>query len=120
MGTFEVAIRVGHMVEGDLEEVSTMVDTGATDTVLPASLLQRLLVQPDSTVESLLANGDTITSDAGQARIAYNGFTRVCPVIFGGEGVYLLGATTLEILRLAVGPVNQELLPAPPRRARPF
>ena len=34
MGTFEVAIRVGHMVEGDLEEVSTMVDTGATDTVL--------------------------------------------------------------------------------------
>jgi hypothetical protein len=41
-------------------------------------------------------------------------------VLFGEEDIYLLGATTLEILKLMVDPVNQELVPAPPMRGRPF
>ena len=34
-----------------------------------------------------------------------------CPVIFGREGRYLLGAATLENFDLAVDPVNQKLTP---------
>ena len=120
MGTFEVPIQVGHMHYGDMVEVSALVDTGATDAVLPASLLEQLRVQPDNKVLSVLGNGEIEEMDAGQARIAYHGFERVCPVIFGSDGVYLLGATTLEIFRLVVDPVNQVLSPAPPRRARPL
>ena len=120
MGTFDVNIRVGPARGGEMAEVSAMVDTGASDTVLPASLLEGLQVRPVSKVGYTLANGQVEEYDVGEARIAYNGSERVCPVVFGEEGVYLLGATALQILMLVADPVNEELAPAPPRRARPF
>ena len=120
MGTFEVTIGVGHMIYGDMVDVSALVDTGATDMVLPASLLEQLQVRPHAKVQSVMGNGDIEELDAGQARIAYYGLEWICPVIFGTEGIHLLGATTLEIFKLAVDPVNQVLAPTPPRRARPF
>ena len=49
MSTFEVSVRVGHMMYGDMVAVTALVDTGATDTVLPASLLRQLGVEPDMT-----------------------------------------------------------------------
>ena len=44
---------------------------------------------------------------------------RRCPVIFGVEDEYLLGATTLEIFNLAADPVNETLVNVV-RRARPI
>ena len=41
----------------------------------------------------------------------FGGEVMPCPVIFGREGRYLLGATTLENFDLAVDPVNQRLTP---------
>ncbi len=120
MGTFEVTIGVGHMTYGDMVEVSALVDTGATDTVLPASLLEQLQVRPHAKVSAVIGNGEIEELDAGQAKIAYNGIDWICPIVFGSEGIHLLGATTLEIFKLVVDPVNQVLTPAPPRRARPF
>ena len=121
MSTFEVSVRVGHMLYGDMVAVTALVDTGATDTVLPASLLRQLGVEPDMQVQVAYANGEVRDTEAGQARIAYNGIERVCPIVFGEEeDIFLLGATTLEILKLMVDPVNQELVPAPPIRGRPF
>ena len=61
---------------------------------------------------SVPSDGETRETDSGQARIAYNGVERVCPVLFGEEDIYLLGATTLEILKLMVDPMNQELVSA--------
>ena len=37
---------------------------------------------------------------------------RPCPVIFGPDGNYLLGASTLEAFNLVVDPVGEQLLPA--------
>ena len=34
MSTFDVAVRVGHMLYGDMVGITALVDTGATDTVL--------------------------------------------------------------------------------------
>ncbi len=120
MNTFEVAVRVGHMLYGDMVGITALVDTGATDTVLPTSFLHELGVQPDMKVQVAYADGEIRETDSGQTRIAYNGVERVCPVLFGEEDIYLLGATTLEILKLMVDPVNQELVPAPPMRGRSF
>ena len=120
MGTFEVAVRVGHMLYGDMVDVTALVDTGATHTVLPASFLSELRVEPDMRLRTAYANGDVEEADSGQARIAYDNVERVCPVIFGAAGVYSVGATTLENLNLMVDPVNQALVPAPPIRGRPF
>ena len=108
------------MAYGNMVDVSALVDTGATDTVLPASLLDQLQVPPHAKVSSVLGNGEIEELDAGQARISYDGVEWVCPIGFGADGVHLLGATTLEIFKLVVDPVNQDLTPAPPRRARPF
>ena len=119
MSTFEVAIRVRHMGNGDMINVTTLVDTGATHTVLPSSFLRELQVEPDMRLKILYANGEVEEVDSGEARIAYNGVERGCTVIFGAEGIYSLGATTLENMNLMVDPVNQELVPAPPIRGRP-
>ena len=97
-----------------------MVDTGATHAVLPTSFLHEPRVQPDMKVQVAYADGEIRETDTGQARIAYNRVERVCAALFGEEDIYLLGATTLEILKLMVDPMNQELVPATPIRGRPF
>jgi predicted aspartyl protease len=58
MNTFEVAVRVGHMLYGDMVGITALVDTGATDTVLPTSFLHELGVQPDMKVQVAYANGE--------------------------------------------------------------
>ena len=45
------------------------------------------------------------------ARFGIDGREWPCPVIFGPDDEYLLGATTLEIFNLMVDPVGQRLLP---------
>ena len=80
------------MLCGDMVGVTALVDAGATHTVLPTSFLRELGVQPDMKVQVAYADGETRETDSGQARIAYNGVERVCPVLFGEEDIYLLGA----------------------------
>ena len=56
------------------------------------------------------------------SRIGIDGIDGIewhCPVIFGPEDQYLLGATTLEIFNLMVDPVAGELIPRV-LRARPL
>ena len=115
MGTFEVVIGVGNLNNGDLVTLEATVDTGATHTTLPPSLLEQLDVEPlrEEIVE--LADGSTQVWSTGQARLSYDGQQWVCPVNFGYEEVYLLGATTLEIFDLMVDPVDQRLVRRPPR-----
>ena len=51
-------------------------------------------------------------SEIGEARIGYNGRAYVCPVVFGPEDKYVLGAIALESFRLVVDPLRKELVPA--------
>ena len=46
------------------------------------------------------------------ARFSIGDYQRSCPVIFGPEGNYLLGASTLEVFNLVVDPAGEQLLPA--------
>ncbi len=135
MGTFSVTIGVGHPAGGDLTEVSAMVDTGATYTTLPGSLLENLHVQPIAhrsfTTKVSVGRGQGVKGASpppavtergggvGQVRIVYGGESWICPVAFGPEGIYLLGATTLEIFDLVVDPAHRILIQAE-HIARPF
>ena len=120
LGTFDVTIGVGNLNGGDLVEVEAFVDTGATCTTVPASLLERLSVEPQREELVQLADGSTAVWNTGQARIAYEDQEWICPVNFGPEEVYLLGATALEIFDLMADPKEQRLVRRPPRCARPF
>ena len=115
MGTFEVTIEVVHPIERRFIVVEAVVDTGASHTILPSSLLEELGVERKQEVTVGFGNGTAEVCHIGEARIAYAGTEWTCPVIFGADDVYLLGPTTLELFNLAVDPVRQELVSSPVR-----
>ena len=86
MGTFSVTVRVGNPMGGDQVEVEALVDTGASDSMFPASLLQDLHLEPRSQVDYALADGTEVRFGRGQAVINIYDRDGICPVIFGPEG----------------------------------
>ena len=115
MATFEVTIEVVHPIERRFIVVEAVVDTGASHTILPSSLLEELGVERKQEVTVGFGNDTTEVCHIGEARIAYAGTEWTCPVIFGADDVYLPGPTTLELFNLAVDPVRQELVSSPVR-----
>ena len=113
MGTFRVEISVGHPHGGDLYPVSALVDTGAGHSMMPAVLLEQLGLTPLERLQFKVADGRRVEYDVADARFNIFGRERFCPVIFGPEDQYLLGATTLEIFNLMVDPteINPGLVP---------
>ena len=69
MGYFSVPIRVGNssVPSGDMLPVEALVDTGASDSMLPASLLEGLRVEPEGSYPCRYANGETETRNYGVA-----------------------------------------------------
>lgn len=114
MGTFRVTIEIGDPDGNQWEPVEALVDTGASYTVVPGSLLARLGVIPHVRDIFLLADGRRIERDIGRTWIRVEGRAELTLVVFGEEGTEpLLGAYTLEEVRLAPDPVNRRLTPVP-------
>ena len=111
MGIFYERIGVGNPAGGGLVFVSALVDTGASYTLLPAGLLIELGVEAYDTMEFTLADGQRVEYDIGDARLGIGSLERICIVIFGPEGNYLLGAETLADFRLLVNPRRERLEP---------
>ena len=112
MGLFRVPLQVGNPSTGQTEIVDAVVDTGAVDSVMPASLLRRLGIEPMRTVRYRTASGERVEYEVGSAYFSTEGFRCIANVAFGSEGAdALLGATTMEQLYLAVDPVTQRLVP---------
>jgi clan AA aspartic protease len=92
-----------------------LVDSGATDTMAPASELVRIGITPVGTKIYELADGTRHEYSYGFARVELMGMPAVEHVIFAPEGTEpLLGVTVLEHLGLVLDPVTQSLkrLPA--------
>lgn len=114
MGTFRVTAEVGDPLGQSYEMVEVLVDTGATYTTLPASLLRRLGVTPIARGTFVLADGSKAEREIGQTWMRLDGASYIVPVVFGDDGIQpLLGAVTLEIFRLGVDPVRKRLVPVP-------
>ncbi len=76
-----------------------MIDSGATCSVVPATLLVELGIEPTSEQRFTIPNGQIITRRRGNALFFYQGGDGASPVVFGEEGdSILLGAVTLEAL----------------------
>ena len=87
-----------------------LVDTGATDTIIPADELDRLGVKREEKQNYELADGTVAAYDVGFAFVRINGKKVVANVVFGAEGSEpLLGVTVLESAGLIVDPVNRIL-----------
>lgn len=91
-------------------EAQFLVDTGAIDCLLPASMLKRAGIQPERTEVYELADGEQIEFPVGFARIDILDTFAVVTVIFGPEDAEpLLGAIALESAGLVVDPSDQTL-----------
>ena len=112
MGLFWQTVKVGNPASGDFVEIDAIVDTGATDSVFPASFLSGLRLQPITTHTYVLEDGSQGEFPYGMALIEIKGEIRHCPVVFGPEDDALLGSTTLEIFKLMPDLNTQALWPA--------
>ncbi len=99
---------VGH--SGTPVEARFLVDTGAIDCLLPASVLRRAGVEPESTRTYELADGQRVEFPVGFARIEFMEEVAIAKVVFGPEDCEpLLGVVALECAGFTVDPVNQTL-----------
>jgi clan AA aspartic protease len=114
MGTFRVSIEIGDPNGQRWQSVDTLVDTGATYTCVPGSVLHALGVEPAFRRRFLIADGREITRDMAETRIRLDGQEHTSFVVFADEGTEpLLGAYTLEGFSLAADPVGRRLVPVP-------
>ena len=113
MGEMRVAIVVVNLRTGARSpEITALADTGATLTVIPGEILQRLEVPKLRTISLVLADGRRAERSVGDALVTVNGESVPSRVVFGDAGdAVLLGLTVLEQLGLAVDPVQRRLIP---------
>ena len=116
MGHVQVSAEISNADGTRSREVEAMVDTGATYTFLPGSMLRELGIAPTRSTDFQLASGEMAQYARGEAVIRINGFAQMTPVVFGDDDAEpLIGVVTLEQLELAVDPVADALIPARPR-----
>ena len=112
MGTFSVSIQVGNLQGGEFEELAALVDTGATTTVVPTSVLRRLSVTPAMYQTFEYASGEEVELGMTEVRVRVQDRETSTWVVFGNDDAgTLLGAYTLEGVFLGVDPYNRRLIP---------
>ena len=98
--------------DGQQETLDFLVDSGATYSLVPHDVSQRLGLQPAKRQEFLLADGRKLERGLAECRFELGGNSTNTWVILGEPGDEpLLGAYTLEGLQLTLNPFNRTLLP---------
>ena len=112
MGTFSVNIQVGNLDGREFKELEALVDTGATTTVVPASILIRMGVTPTMYQTFEYASGEEVELGMAEVRMRVEDRETSTWVVFGNDDAgALLGAYTLEGVFLGVDPYNRRLIP---------
>jgi clan AA aspartic protease len=102
-------------------EALFLADTGATDSMAPASKLLQIGITPIGQRRCQLADGRFVEYPFGLAQIEFMGEITAGRVIFGPETVEpILGVTQLESAGITVDPVKQTLSRLPAISLRSF
>jgi len=97
---------------GASETMEALVDTGASFTTVPASVLERLGVRPHRSMRFRLADGRLADWPLGWVTVEIDGQREQSIAAFGPEdSPPLLGVHTLESMGLGVDPVEHRLVP---------
>ena len=105
-------IRVSKGRRSPPRNLRLLVDTGSVYTVLPASLLARLGVKAEFEEEIEVGNGDVIVRPVGRMVVRWKDRWAETFVAFGEpKDARVLGAYTLEGLRLDVDPASHRVRP---------
>ena len=112
MGETIVEIKISNLTNKKSTELQVLVDTGATYTTIPESILQNLGVEVMDKVNLELADRRIIERNLGEVIIEVEGKKRTTPVIFGSEkDALIMGLVTLETCGLTVDTINRKLVP---------
>ena len=112
LGTVVVTIGVGDPQGQRFENLEVVVDTGATFSTIPRTMLERLGVPVERSAQSELADGSVAPVDVGRTIIRLEEKEFPTPVVFGEPAEpSLLGVIALEDALLAVDPVARRLIP---------
>ena len=96
-----------------------LVDTGATDSLVPRPHLEAIGLRPEGQRIHEPADGSEIRMDIALARIEFMGDFTGGIVLFGDAGAEpLLGVTALESVGIEVDPLNQRLKKLPAVRLK--
>ena len=118
MGLTHVTVAISQMAGANGRyESQFLVDSGATETFVPASELTRIGVKPSGKRTYEMADGTRHDYPYGYATIELMGESHIGRVLFGEEGAEpLLGVTVLESLGFVIDPTTRSLkrLPAIP------
>jgi clan AA aspartic protease len=118
MGITKVTTKLINIESQDkIYESLFLVDTGATDCLVPTDELEKLGVRKEGKMSYELADGTVKEYFFGLVRIEFMGETTAGRVIFGERGSEpILGVTALESVGIMVDPANKTLkrLPALP------
>lgn len=113
MGMFEVKVTLASLgTPPRAEEVSLLVDTGATLSWIPRKILEKLGSTVFSRLPFELADGRQLEREVTTVLLMIDGRKAPVPAAFGEPGeAAVLGATALESLGLLVDRVAQKLVP---------
>ena len=111
LGLTHVPVTVSNLATSESFTINFLIDTGATEPMVPASELERIGIQPIGKRVYELANGRSQEFEIGEARISFWGETFPTRLIFGPDGSEpILGVIALESAGLMVDPNNQTLI----------
>ncbi len=116
MGATRVTVAIRNPADPDrVWQGLFLVDTGATDCLVPRQHLESIGLVSEARRRYVLADGHEVSLDVTGARIEFMGEFTWGTIVFGGEDAEpLLGVTALESVGIEVDPLNQTLkrLPA--------
>ena len=120
MGATQVAVTIRNPAKPDLTwEGLFLVDTGATDCLVPRPYLEAIGLETKGYRVYELADGSETRLDTTTADIEFMGEVTAGRIIFGEPGTEpLLGVTALESAGIEVDPTNQRLKKLPSVRLK--
>lgn len=104
-------IRVPITLEGRTRKVNVtaLVDTGASLTVIPRQVAKQLGLAPFKNVTVELADGRSKRMPVAQAMVRIDGRSAPASVLISSGGEVLLGAEAMELLDITVDPKHRRL-----------
>ena len=117
MGLTYTTVRLKAPGSMDEYQANFLVDSGATDSLVPASELHKIGVKPVGKMAYELADGSLQEYEFGSAEISFMGEITAGRVIFGDSSAEpMLGVTALESVGIMVDPATKtpRRLPAIP------
>jgi clan AA aspartic protease len=118
IGLTRVPVKLARMGSKHAYNANFLVDTGAMDSMAPASELRKIGIEPIGKRLYEFANGEVREYEHGLAQVSFMNETTWTDIIFGPDDTEpILGVITLEIAGFVVDPKNERLRKL---RARPL